>query len=79
MKLQSLKLKNFGAFVNFQCEFNDQITHLVGVNGSGKTTDESAVQESEVSPDNQSGEDNTSSESDTVQSTETSSENDGIK
>lgn len=38
MKLQSLKLKNFGSFVNFQCEFHDQITHLVGVNGSGKTT-----------------------------------------
>jgi uncharacterized protein YhaN/disulfide oxidoreductase YuzD len=38
MKLQSLRLKNFGSFVNFQCEFNDQVTHLVGVNGSGKTT-----------------------------------------
>ncbi len=38
MKLQSLKLKNFGSFVNFECHFDDQITHLVGVNGSGKTT-----------------------------------------
>jgi DNA repair exonuclease SbcCD ATPase subunit len=38
MKLKQLKLKNFGSFVNFQCEFNDQVTNLVGVNGSGKTT-----------------------------------------
>jgi hypothetical protein len=38
MKLRSMKLKNFGSFVNFECQFHDQVTHLVGVNGSGKTT-----------------------------------------
>ena len=38
MKIQSLKLKNFGKFTEFECEFDGQVTRLVGVNGSGKTT-----------------------------------------
>ncbi len=38
MKIKKLKLKNFGAFQNFECEFDGKLTHLVGVNGSGKTT-----------------------------------------
>ena len=37
MKLKKLKLKNFAQFTDFECEFGNQITHLVGVNGSGKT------------------------------------------
>ncbi len=38
MKIKYLKLKNFAQFTDFECEYNDEITHLVGVNGSGKTT-----------------------------------------
>lgn len=38
MKIKSLKLKNFAEFTDFECIFNDKITNLVGVNGSGKTT-----------------------------------------
>ncbi len=38
MKIKKLKLKNFGAFTDFECEFDGKLTHLVGVNGSGKTT-----------------------------------------
>lgn len=38
MKIKKLKLKNFGKFTDFECIFNDETTHLVGVNGSGKTT-----------------------------------------
>lgn len=38
MKLKKLKLKNFGKFTDFECEFDGKLTHLVGVNGSGKTT-----------------------------------------
>ncbi|HEA19686.1 MAG TPA: hypothetical protein ENH87_02060 [Pricia antarctica] len=38
MKIKKLKLKNFHEFTDFECEFNDQITRLVGINGSGKTT-----------------------------------------
>lgn len=37
-KIKGLKLKNFANFIDFECVFNGQITHLVGVNGSGKTT-----------------------------------------
>ncbi len=38
MKIKELKLKNFATFENFELVFNDGITHLIGVNGSGKTT-----------------------------------------
>lgn len=38
MKIKSLKFRNFAKFINFECIFNDNITHLVGINGSGKTT-----------------------------------------
>lgn len=38
MKIKSLKLKNFAKFVDFEAEFDGQVTRLVGVNGSGKTT-----------------------------------------
>jgi len=38
MKLSKLKLKNFAKFENFEMVFNDDITHLVGMNGDGKTT-----------------------------------------
>ena len=38
MKLKRAKLINFCRFTDFEIEFNDTITHLVGINGSGKTT-----------------------------------------
>lgn len=38
MKIKTLKLRNFAQFEDFECEFDGQITRLVGVNGSGKTT-----------------------------------------
>jgi DNA repair exonuclease SbcCD ATPase subunit len=38
MKLKKLKLKNFANFTDFEIEFNENITRLVGFNGSGKTT-----------------------------------------
>lgn len=38
MKLKKLKLQNFARFQEFECIFNDKITHLVGINASGKTT-----------------------------------------
>jgi recombinational DNA repair ATPase RecF len=38
MKIKKLKLTNFAKFTDFECEFSDKVTHLVGVNGSGKTT-----------------------------------------
>lgn len=38
MKLKKLRLRNFCKFTDFECEFNNKITHLVGMNGSGKTT-----------------------------------------
>lgn len=38
MKIKTLKLKNFGMFTDFECEFNGTLTRLVGVNGSGKTS-----------------------------------------
>ena len=37
-KIKDLKLKNFAKFENLEIEFNDKITHLVGVNGSGKSS-----------------------------------------
>lgn len=38
MKLKSLKLKNFAKFTDFEIEYDDKVTRLVGMNGSGKTT-----------------------------------------
>lgn len=38
MKIKRLKLNNFAMFNDFELVFNKQITRLVGVNGSGKTT-----------------------------------------
>lgn len=37
MKIKKLKLQNFAKFTNFECEFDGKVTHLVGINGSGKT------------------------------------------
>lgn len=38
MKIDSMKIRNFGPVENLECEFNGEITRFVGVNGSGKTT-----------------------------------------
>ncbi len=38
MKIKQLKLKNFAKFEDFQLQFNDSITNLIGINGAGKTT-----------------------------------------
>ena len=38
MKIEKLRLKNFAQFEDFELVFNNDITHLVGINGSGKTT-----------------------------------------
>lgn len=38
MKMKRMKLKNFVNFVDFEIEFNGDLTRLVGVNKSGKTT-----------------------------------------
>ena len=38
MKIKNLKLKNFAKFIDFNVEFKGNITRLIGVNGSGKTT-----------------------------------------
>lgn len=38
MKLKSLKLNNFTQFTDFEIEYGDKITKLIGMNGSGKTT-----------------------------------------
>ena len=38
MKLKSLKLKNFGKFTDFEIEYDDKVTKLIGMNGDGKTT-----------------------------------------
>ena len=38
MKIKELKLRNFAKFTDFEIIFDDKITHLVGINGSGKTT-----------------------------------------
>lgn len=38
MKLFGAKFRNFAKFEDFECEFNDQVTRLVGINGSGKST-----------------------------------------
>lgn len=38
MKITNLKMNNFAKFTDFEIEFDGKITHLVGINGSGKTT-----------------------------------------
>ena len=38
MKLKSFKAKNVFGYMNFDINFNDDITLLYGINGSGKTT-----------------------------------------
>ena len=38
MKIKHLRLKNFAKFEDFEIIFNDGVTRLVGINGSGKTT-----------------------------------------
>jgi len=38
MKLKSFKAKNVFGYMNFNIDFNDDITLLYGINGSGKTT-----------------------------------------
>lgn len=38
MKLFGAKFRNFAKFEDFECEFKDQVTRLVGINGSGKST-----------------------------------------
>ncbi len=38
MKIKQLRLKNFAKFEDFELVFNDDITHLIGMNGGGKTT-----------------------------------------
>lgn len=38
MQLKKIRLKNFTQFTSFSCEFDGNITRLIGINGSGKTT-----------------------------------------
>ena len=38
MQIKEMRLSNFAKFTDFQIEFGDKITRLVGLNGSGKTT-----------------------------------------
>jgi len=38
IKISKAKLNNFAKFENFECTFDGQITRLVGLNGSGKST-----------------------------------------
>lgn len=38
MKIKKITLKNFANFNEFELTFNKQVTRLVGINGSGKTT-----------------------------------------
>ena len=38
MKIKKIELKNFINFNDFEIEFNDSITRLIGANGAGKTT-----------------------------------------
>lgn len=38
MKVSRAKLKNFGKFEEFECHFGNEVTRLIGVNGSGKST-----------------------------------------
>ena len=38
MKIKTLKIKNFAKFTDFEIEFNGNVTKLIGLNGSGKST-----------------------------------------
>jgi hypothetical protein len=38
IKLLKARFKNFYKFTDFVCEFGERVTHLVGINGSGKST-----------------------------------------
>ncbi len=38
MKIIKLKMDNFVKFTDFEIEYDGKITHLIGLNGSGKTT-----------------------------------------
>jgi DNA repair exonuclease SbcCD ATPase subunit len=38
MRLKKEKLRNFARFTDFEVEFDKQVTHLVGLNGAGKST-----------------------------------------
>lgn len=38
LKIKKLELQNFGKFNNFEVEFGDKTTKLIGLNGAGKTT-----------------------------------------
>ncbi len=38
MKIKEIRAKNFAKFTDFELVFNDQVTRLIGINGSGKTT-----------------------------------------
>lgn len=38
MRLKKLKLHNFRCFEDLEVEFHDNLTVIVGVNGSGKTS-----------------------------------------
>lgn len=38
MKIKELRAKNFAKFTDFELIFNDEVTRLIGINGSGKTT-----------------------------------------
>lgn len=38
VKLKKLIMDNFGKFSKFAIEFGNEVTHLIGVNGAGKTT-----------------------------------------
>ena len=38
MKIKEIRAKNFAKFTDFELVLNDQVTRLIGINGSGKTT-----------------------------------------
>ena len=38
MKLKELNIKNFVNFTEMKVKFNGNVTHLIGLSGSGKTT-----------------------------------------
>lgn len=38
MKIKEIRAKNFAKFTDFELVLNDEVTRLIGINGSGKTT-----------------------------------------